>query len=359
MIRVIASYAILLFLLVRVLPVQAAVVLQYHHISATTPSSTSITPALFEQHLRYLADNQFKVVPLTELVSLLRQGKPLPDKTVAITFDDAYASVYNKAYPLLKRRHWPFTVFVNTQPIEQNKQLFVTWAQLREMSEHGATIANHTTEHNHLLRVRSGETRAQWRARIHREITDAETKIAQMTGQSHRLLAYPYGEYDAATQAVVKELDFVAFGQQSGPLRMNDNLQALPRFSFGGAYGELEDFITKVNARPFPVASLAFYWDTTLKQPTDVVLEPGQKPVMALALSDKNLLPKVQCFASGQGAIAVSRSAELVVIQANEPLRAGRTRYNCTAPTGEPGVFYWLSQQWVTTGDNGKWLHED
>lgn len=353
------NYVSALLLLAHVSVVQAAAVLQYHHISSTTPPSTSITPALFEQHLNYLAENNFHIVPLTELVTLLQQGKPLPDKTLSITFDDAYASVYSTAYPLLKQRGWPFTIFVNPQPIEQNKPLFVTWAQLREMAEQGATIANHSTEHNHLLRVRQGETRTQWRARIRKEILDAENKIAQMTGQSHQVLAYPYGEYDAPTRALVNELGYVAFGQHSGPLRPDDDLQALPRFSFGGIYGELEDFATKVNSRPFPLTAIHFYRDAQLKQPTDVVLEPAQKPVIALVLADKKLSSRVQCFASGQGAIAVNLVDDQVVIQANEPLRPGRTRYNCTAPTGERGRFYWLSQQWVTAGENGRWLHED
>jgi biofilm PGA synthesis lipoprotein PgaB len=353
------KYVSALMLLAQVSFVQAAAVLQYHHISSTTPPSTSITPELFAQHLNYLAENNFQIVPLTELVTLLQQGKPLPDKTLAITFDDAYASVYSTAYPLLKQRGWPFTVFVNPQPIEQNKSLFVTWTQLQEMAKQGATIANHTTEHNHLLRVRQGETRAQWRERICKEITDAENKITQMTGQSHQILAYPYGEYDAPTKALVKDLGYVAFGQQSGPLRLGDDLQALPRFSFGGSYGELEDFTTKINSRPFPVVAINFYRDATLKQSTDVVLMPGQKPVIALLLANKKLSSRVQCFASGQGAIAVNLVDEQLLIQANEPLRPGRTRYNCTAPTGERGRFYWLSQQWVTAGENGKWLHED
>lgn len=339
---------------------QAAVVLQYHHVSNSSPSSTSVTPELFQQHMDYLAQQKFSIVPLTELVEKLKRGETLPDKTVAITFDDAYESVYSTAYPLLKKRNWPFTIFLNTQPHDQGKKSFATWAQVREMADDGVAIANHSTAHNHLLRLKEDENRARWRKRITAEILDAEKRIEEKTGQSHRILAYPYGEYDNQVKALVKKLGFVAFGQQSGPLFVSDDLHALPRFPFGGSYGDMKDFATKVNTRPLPVKTVKFFKDIELKQPIlDLVLPPAQRPVLVLGLNDENLLPGISCFASGQGAIVVEVRNEKLVVQANKPLRPGRTRYNCTAPTGESGKFYWFSQQWLTTGAAGEWLHED
>lgn len=338
----------------------AAVVLQYHHVSDSTPPSTSISPALFKQHMDYLAAHHFTVVPLPELVKLLKAGKPLPDKTVAISFDDAYESVYKIAYPLLKERQWPFTVFINTVPHDQGKTLFATWAQVQEMGQHGATIANHTTQHNHLLRLKTGENRSAWRKRIISEIVDAEKRIEEKTGQAHRILAYPYGEYDRAVEDLVKDLDFVAFGQQSGPLFSTKDLWALPRFPFGGAYVELEDFITKVNSRPFPIKRIQFYADRELQQSLDdLVLPLGQKPVLQLQLDDEKLLAKINCFASGQGAISTEVRDGKLLVQANKPLPAGRTRYNCTAASAEKNRFFWYSQQWLTKGKDGRWAHED
>ncbi len=349
-----------LFLFASAISSQAAVVLQYHHVSDSTPASTSISPALFKQHMDYLAEHQFNIVPLPELVHLLKEGKSLPDKTVAITFDDAYESVYSEAYPLLKKRGWPFTIFINTDPHDQQKKSFASWAQIKEMSEHGVTIANHTTKHSHLLRLRAGETRAQWRERIKREILDAEQRIKEKTGQQHRLLAYPYGEYDNHVKKLLKELNFTAFGQQSGPLFALNDLLALPRFPFGGSYGDLQDFATKVNTRPFAISSVELYETTELKNPLqDLVLPHGQKPVLVLTLEDKKLLPRVNCFASGQGAIKTEVRDGKLIVQANKPLPAGRTRYNCTAPTGEKGRFFWFSQQWLTKGKDGCWAHED
>lgn len=338
----------------------AAVVLQYHHVSDDSPPSTSVTPARFEAHMDYLANHDFTVVPLEQLVSALKAGESLPDKTAAITFDDAYDSVYTNALPVLKKRDWPFTVFVNTNPIDENKHGFASWEQLRKMAEQGATIANHSTAHNHLQRFKAGESESEWRERIRHEVVKAEQRIEEETGQNHKILAYPYGEYNNKVKALLEELGFVAFGQQSGPLGPHSDLRALPRFPFGGPYGSLEDFATKVNTRPMPIKETGLYADWSGEQPLDeVVVKEGTRPVLAMTLEEPSLAGRISCFASGQGAIETRVEGNTVSTRANKPLTPGRTRYNCTAGTGESGRFFWFSQQWLVTGENGEWQHED
>ena len=150
------SLALLCLAFVCVAPSHGAVVLQYHHVDSETPASTSTPPGRFAMHLDYLADNGFEVVRLERLVARIRQGLPLPDRTVAITFDDGYVSIYETAFPMLREKGWPFTVFVNSEPHDQRKPLFMSWDQLRELHAGGATIANHTVGHPSLLEFADG-----------------------------------------------------------------------------------------------------------------------------------------------------------------------------------------------------------
>ena len=124
-----------------------AVILMYHHVSATTPASTSVDPDLFEAHLDYLEENGFRVWPLDQVVDSLGAGRALPDSVVVFTFDDGYRSVYEEAYPRLRQRGWPFTVFVTTDAIDHRQGPVLTWDQLREMAGQGATIASHPQHH--------------------------------------------------------------------------------------------------------------------------------------------------------------------------------------------------------------------
>lgn len=336
---------------------QAAVVILYHHVSDTTPKSTSISPAQFDAQMDYLEKNNFTIVPLLELTETLRKGEPLPDKTAAISFDDSYVSVYDSAYPRLKKRGWPFTFFVNTEAVSTSK-LFVNWEQLREMSKHGVTIANHTTKHNHLPRQEKNETAAQWRERIATEIVRAQEKIAQEIGTAPKILAYPFGEYDIDVQQIAKKLGYIAFGQQSGVLYEKGDLQSVPRFPFGGTFTELDDFIMKVNTRPMPIKKVSFYSNKETEQ-KNLIVKAGEKPWLVLELSDASLAKKINCFATGQGAITVEVKDNKLWAQAKQALGPGRARYNCTAYSGEKGRFYWYTQQWLVTDKDGEWTYKD
>jgi biofilm PGA synthesis lipoprotein PgaB len=331
--------------------VRAAVVLQYHHVSVTTPASTSTSPERFAMHLAYLAGQGFEVVPLAALVQRLRSGQPLDDRTAAITFDDGYRSIYDTAYPLLVERGWPFTVFINSEPHDQRQSGFMSWEQLREMSGNGATIANHTVSHPYLLSRPPGMDEGAWRDGVAAEITSAQRRIEDEIGVAPKLLAYPYGEYNEAVLEIVGELGFTGFGQQSGPLADYSDLRVLPRFPFGGIYGDAADFTTKVNSLPMPLApgTASIGRETGDGQPlADIVFTDGDvRPVLALRFEEEFDTGRINCFASGQGRAQLLRQNSTVRVQAERGLGPGRSRYNCTAPSGQAGRFFWYSQLWI------------
>lgn len=344
-------FKLLILLLLTTLPAHAAVVLQYHHVSTETPASTSTSPEQFAMHLDYLAEAGFEVVPLQELVDVLQAGKPLPDKTVAITFDDGYISIYDTAFPLLQEKDWPFTVFINTEPHDQHRPLFMSWDQLREIHAGGATIANHTVSHPYLLDRQPGQDEAAWKAWVTSEITDAGKRIEKEIGENVMLFAYPYGELNNSILDIVHQLDYAGFGQHSGPLAPFSDLRMLPRFPFGGAFGDREDFASKVNSLPMPLADgeNSIRWETEGGQLLhDLVLEgPTARPVLALQLREGFDFGRMNCFASQQGRISLLVEKSWIRVQAEQPFPIGRSRYNCTASSGQRGRFFWFSQLWI------------
>ncbi len=336
----------------------ALVVLQYHHISDDTPASTSTSPEVFEKHLQYLDRHDFDVIGLDKLAELIRHGKPLPDKTAVITFDDGYLSVYKEAYPRLAGYGFPFAVFINTRPHDAGNPHFMSWEQMGEMSAQGVIFANHTVSHSHLIQRAQGESASEWEQRVWGEISRAEETIHQQLQQHHKLLAYPYGEYNAALKKLLDEKGYLAFGQHSGPLSLDSDRQALPRFPFGGIYSDLKGFTIKVNTLPMPVKSVRVHdkVGTALHEPE----LPAQvsRPKLALTLRSKDIARRITCFASGQGSIPVEVRENRAVAQAPKALPAGRSRYNCTAPSGEAGRFYWYSQMFIRRQPDGNWYPE-
>ena len=194
----------------------SAVILQYHHVSDTTPKSTSITPAQFAVHLKYLKEHNFNVIPLSEIMETIKKQQPLPDKTIAITFDDAYINILTKAKPLLNKFNYPYTIFINPSIIPEKPSSYLSWSQLKSLANEGVIIANHGFDHHSITRIPDELTQAKWIAKQTELLLTAEKIIKTKIGKSWRYYAYPYGEYSPAIQNWLKENDFIAFSQQSG-----------------------------------------------------------------------------------------------------------------------------------------------
>jgi peptidoglycan/xylan/chitin deacetylase (PgdA/CDA1 family) len=108
------------------IPAQASehgVILLYHHVDSDTPPSTTISPSDFKAHLEYLRDNDFNVIPLDTMIDSLQKQQALPERAVAITFDDGYISIFEQAFPMLQEFGYPFTLFVSTDPINRAVEL--------------------------------------------------------------------------------------------------------------------------------------------------------------------------------------------------------------------------------------------
>jgi peptidoglycan/xylan/chitin deacetylase (PgdA/CDA1 family) len=317
-----------------------AVVLMYHRFGDDRYPSTNIRVEQLEAQLEYLADHGFTVVPLTDVLAAIRGDGELPDRAVAITIDDAYRSVYTVGYPRFRQRGMPFTVFVATDPVDGGQADLMTWDQMREMAAHGATFANHGSTHDSVIERRRAESRQDWLARVRADVAKGARRLAEELRPLPGVFAYPYGEYDEASSAVVAELGLVAFGQHSGAIGPSSDPRALPRFPMAEAFADPDEFAIKIASKPLPVASVT-PWDpvTSSRRPRIEV---------TLAATDARL-ERLACFVSGQGEVAVEwlepRRRFAVAPKSDLPL--GRNRVNCTAPAAEGGRFTWFSQPWV------------
>ncbi len=330
-----------------VLAADHAVILQYHHFGSGTPPSTSVTEGQFDRHLAYLEKNAYAVWPLEDIVSCLKERKPLPERCVAVTIDDAYVSVFEVAYPRLKARGWPFTVFVPTRGVDRGYSDYMTWEQMREMLPNGASFASHSDTHAYLVRRNPGETEDDWRVRVTEDIRRSLDRLEEELGRRPDLFAYPYGEYDDALKEIVLGLGLVGFGQQSGPIGPRSDFGALPRFPMAAGYADMAEFEVKVRSLPLPVISA---------EPDDPLLPSGtSKPALRIELAPGDCRSgSIACYVSGQGSVPVrwlDAERRVFEIRASEPLPVGRSRYNLTAPNADGTRYYWYSHLWIRESD--------
>jgi biofilm PGA synthesis lipoprotein PgaB len=319
----------------------------YHHVSDSTPSSTSISPDIFAQQMAVLQNEGYTVMALPAVLESLHNQQSLPDKAIAITFDDGYLSIYDTAFPMLQALDFPFTVFVNTQPINNGLPGYMSWEQIREMSDAGVTIANHMVNHPHMIDALDGETTAQRIQRLRTELLQAQETIREQTGQDHRFMAYPYGEYDQDIKQLLTDLGFDAFGQQSGAIGYHSDFLALPRYPFGGSYTDLQDFRQKTKTLAFNVLGASPDSPITEDKSPSVTVKfgPGEYHINELA-----------CYAGGQPMTMewIDKVEGELRISTEQQFSSRRFRYLCTAPhLSERTRYFWYSKDWTrSTQDN-------
>lgn len=318
----------------------SVVVLQYHFVATDTPASTSVTPEQFAAHLEAIEASGATVLPLAEALDALRAGRTLPETALAITFDDAYESIAEAAHPLLRARGWPYTIFVNPEPVDGRHGGFLSWDQLRRLAAEGATVGNHGLRHDYMVRGESqglpAPRTASYGAYLETQVLEAQARIDAELGPQPRLFAYPYGEFSPELRAWLKAQGYAAFGQHSGPLWAGSDPQALPRFPASGVYGTLDSLRPKLTMKALAA---------TMESPRSMILPPGApQPTLRFTLRfpEAHRGP-VQCYLSGQGAVPTVRNGNQIEAAAPAPLPLGRSRFNCTAQ-GPGGRWHWLSQ---------------
>ena len=274
------------------------------------------------------------------MIDSLRSGQSLPEKSVVITFDDGYKSIFDEAFPLLQTYGYPFTLFLSTGPIDDGLNNYMTWDQVRQMSAADVIIANHMVDHPYMLEARNNESDIQRLARLRGDLLEAEQRIEAETGQSHRYLAYPYGEYDPALKSLLAELKFVGLAQNSGAVGPKSDFLALPRFPLASIYANLDTASTKFSTLPFSVTQVR----------PDSPVTSNRSPSAVLKFENGNYdLSQIGCFANSKPIPMtwIDKEQGLLELIPKESFSGRRWRYICTAADPDSNRYYWHSVQWI------------
>jgi peptidoglycan/xylan/chitin deacetylase (PgdA/CDA1 family) len=251
--------------------------------------------SVFRDICRHLS-SRYRVCSLSALVDALQRRLPLPDGTVALTFDDGYASNYSLAYPILQEFNLPATLFVTSGFVDRTQSLWfhrmeyayahsplraeyakaaaylkalpqenleeetaglesklgarlrecdpapaifepLTWNQIREMQASGLVeMGGHTQ--THLILGRCGRETAR------REIQQSFERLAVETGVKPRLFAYPNGQpgdYTAGTAELLAETGFTsAVTMSPGFVQPGTSRFEIPRYGAPMSVAETE-----------------------------------------------------------------------------------------------------------------------
>ncbi|HEX5172235.1 MAG TPA: polysaccharide deacetylase family protein, partial [Cyclobacteriaceae bacterium] len=267
-------------------PDKTVVCFIYHRFGDSRFPSTNVSIEDFEKHLKYLSENNFQVLSLSDAIKYLQSDTPLK-KTVVLTIDDGYKTFYSNALPLLKKYHIPATLFINTQTVGGND--YMTWSQLKEARDAQIEIGNHTHSHAYFL----NEPPTTRYASFESEIKQSQEIIHKNLDLTPVVFAYPYGEFDERMKNIVSENGFTcAAAQNSGVLFPATDLFQIPRFPMADTYADPKRFAEKATTRPLKIIT---------ELPTATLLaDDVLQPELTLTFGAENLeVSRMQCFIQG------------------------------------------------------------
>jgi peptidoglycan/xylan/chitin deacetylase (PgdA/CDA1 family) len=195
--------------------VAEVLVLCYHAISPTWDAPLALAPELFERHVTMLLRRGWHGTTFRNAV----HAPPAP-RTLAVTFDDAFASVYEQAYPILSSLGLPATVFAPTsfmserQPLRWNgidhwlqtnaapELRGMSWEDLGRLSEAGWEVGSHTRTHPRLTSLDDSAMRD--------ELAESRREVAANLSTACDTVAYPYGDVDQRVADAARRAGYVA-----------------------------------------------------------------------------------------------------------------------------------------------------
>ncbi len=307
----------------------SAVVVMYHRFGEPALPSTNIGLDQFESHLAELTLGKHIVRSLDEIVIALKAGRPLIGRTIGISIDDAFLSVYREAWPRLRKAGLPFTLFVATDAVDRGGAGYMNWDQIRELVRAGVTIGSQTASHPHLPLLTP--------AQVSHELDKSQRRFERELGIRPRLFAYPFGEASAAVMAATRAAGFIAaFGQHSGVLHGQSDFTYLPRFTMNERYGSPSRFRQAANALPLYATQIT---------PLDPTLGPNPPAFGFTVGKSVGGLGALACYSSAHGKLAHERlGRRRFEVRPPAAFRSGRARINCTLPAGG-GRWRWFGMQ--------------
>lgn len=184
-------------------------ILAYHRINPWYENDAlTVRPAEFEKQIKYLQNKGYEFISLMEYVSLKTENPR--SKVCCVTFDDGFADNLWFAAPILEKHKISAVIFITTMfigikqilPRYKNieKDRYLTWEEIKKMSDSGIFFGSHTLSHPHLTQI---DGSVAWD-----EITKSKKIIEEKIGKNVEYFCYPFGDVNENIISLVKKAGY-------------------------------------------------------------------------------------------------------------------------------------------------------
>lgn len=203
----------------------------YHDVGEGAKNEYTVSKETLRSHLSYLKTNGYNPISLQQYIAFTKDGAPLPDKPVMLTFDDGYVSFYKEVFPLLKEYNYPAMLAIVGSWMEYSPPdigKLVSWQQLREMESSGlVSIASHSFQSHHFTAMNAQGDRGQslstriysngryedaedFKQRVTDDLKMSQQQFEKELGHKVAALVWPYGEYNLLDIDIARNEGFEA-----------------------------------------------------------------------------------------------------------------------------------------------------
>lgn len=222
-------------------------VLGYHDFSETEPETAMrIRTSKFREQLETIRELGLAVIPMSDFIAWKNGEKTIPAKSVVITIDDGWKSVYTDAYPILKEFGYPYTIYLYKDYIDGGGKALTT-AMVKELVKNGAAIGSHSTTHPFPQTVKKHIKRGakEYDQFLDIEMRDSKRYLEQQFKKNVTTYAYPGGFF---TDEMLIKADLVGYSHlftvQPGKVKRDSPNNILPRYIILGNYDKIFEFAT-------------------------------------------------------------------------------------------------------------------
>ncbi|MCR6546377.1 polysaccharide deacetylase family protein [Dehalobacterium formicoaceticum] len=193
---------------------RGVMILHYHAVNNDKSSSEKLIrvyPQELAWQMNYLKKAGYHVVTLDKAVDYLKNGSKLPFKSVAITFDDGYEDNLTFALPVLRKYHYPATIFIPTGEIggtnswdreRVQSMKLLNWSQMETMQKEGVSFQDHTVHHLNITKI--SQEKAIY------ELTASKDVLEKHLKTNIDYFAYPFGSLHQNAVELVQKAGYKA-----------------------------------------------------------------------------------------------------------------------------------------------------
>jgi peptidoglycan/xylan/chitin deacetylase (PgdA/CDA1 family) len=235
-------------------------ILGYHDFSETeTETAMRIRTSKFRKQMEAIRQLGISVISLEDFIAWKNGEKDIPEKSVLITLDDGWKSVYTDAFPILKEFGYPFTLYLYKNYVDGGGKALTT-PMIKEMIAAGATIGSHSVSHPYPATVKEFRKKGPdaYDKYLRKELGESKRFLESKFKKKAKTYAFPGGFYTEEMLPLCEEFGYThMFTVLPGKITRSADNHTLPRYMILGNYDRIFEFATTFRDAANPVAQPA------------------------------------------------------------------------------------------------------